>query len=106
MSRRCEGGSQPRLIEKMYLRIIASQKTGNDTPVSATTTTNVSVKLPRLSAAKTPAGIPTRSANSIATRVSSRVAGKRRASVVATGTRVNTERPKSPRRALPIKKKY
>ena len=78
------------------MKMMANQNTGIDTPDTAIAITAVSAGRPRLSAAQTPAGMPTPSANVIANRLSSSVAGKRVTRLWATGMRLKMERPRSP----------
>ena len=89
-------GNQPSKTAKINISKIPIKKVGSDTPSNDTIMKIWLVKVPRLSAAYTPIGIPKDKAMTAATSANSSVAGKRSASSPETLTPWRRLRPNSP----------
>ena len=98
---RPETGVQPRMPEKNMISSRPHQKIGMEKPTSAVDMIAWSVTLPRRTAAKTPAGMPSATAKRMAQSDSSTVAGKSVKKSSATGRLVTIDRPRSPCRMPP-----
>ena len=86
--------------------MIPIQKLGIDCPSMDIVVIDPSHAVPRLMAASTPRGIARRSANTMAKRVSSMVAGSASRTISMAGCRYESDWPKSPRVRSPTKPRY
>ncbi len=93
-------GNQPRCTANTRISRMPIRKVGKDTPNSEIVMKTWLRKVPRLSAAYTPMGMPTSSASTAATMDSSSVAGKRSAIRRETLAPWRRLRPNSPCAAL------
>ncbi len=101
-----EFGRMPKTTDSTRMMSVPSQKFGSVIPISANSRASKSTSVSRLTADRMPIGTPTISAITNERSVSSRVSGKLRTISANTGCPLRTEKPRSPRSAAAIQRKY